>query len=98
MKICTNGDFRKFLILKSVLLTIKPGLMVEIVINNVFDRKNKEILVKSLIKICKNGDFQHISNIFGRKKIFSKIGLSHVLGIPNKHLSTKNQKKQMMKS
>ena len=37
---------------------IEPGLSVGIGIN-VFDRKeNEEILVKSLMKICKYGDFQ----------------------------------------
>ena len=50
------------------------------------------------MKICKNDDFWYISGIFGRKKIFSKIGLSQVLGIPNMHLCAKNQKKLMMKS
>ena len=48
------------------------------------------------MKIYKNGDFQHISSIFGGKKIFSK--KRHVLGIPNTHLCAKNQKKLMVKS
>ena len=50
------------------------------------------------MKICKNGDFRHISGISGRKRIFSKIGLGHVLSIANAHLNGKNQKKLMMKS
>ena len=50
------------------------------------------------MKICKNGDFRHISGIFGRKKFFSKIGLGHILGIINTHLCAKNQKKLMIKS
>ena len=33
-----------------------------------------------------------------RKKKFSKVGLGHILGIPNTHLCAKNQKKLMMKS
>ena len=37
------------------------------------------------MKICKNGDFRH--------KFYSKIGVGHVLGIPNTHLCAKNQKK-----
>ena len=64
--------FRKFRLQKSVLLTIEPCLMVGIVINNVFVWKNNEIKGKSLRKICKNGDFRHISGIFARKKIFHK--------------------------
>ena len=32
------------------------------------------------------------------KKFFSKIGLGHVLSIPNTHLCAKNQKKLMIKS
>ena len=50
------------------------------------------------MKICKNGHFQHISGIFGRKKLFLKIGLDHILGIPDTHICAKNQKKIMMKS
>ena len=50
------------------------------------------------MKICKNGDFRHISGILGRKKLFSKIGLSHVMGIANTHFCAKNQEKQMTKS
>ena len=51
------------------------------------------------MKICKNGDFRHISGIFGRKRIFfSKIGLGHDLRIANAHLYRKNQKKLMVKS
>ena len=50
------------------------------------------------MKIYKNGDFRHISGIFGRKKMFSKIGLNHILGIIHTHLCAKNQKKLMMKS
>ena len=55
---------------------------------------------KSPIKICKNSDFRHISGIFGRKKIFSKIRLGHVLSIANTHVYGKNKKNQieMMKS
>ena len=47
------------------------------------------------MKICKNGDFQHISGIFGRKKLFSRIGLGHVLIIPITHHCAK---KLMIKS
>ena len=47
------------------------------------------------MKICKIGDFRHISGIFG---IFSKIGLGHVLSIVNMHLCAKNQKNLMIKS
>ena len=50
------------------------------------------------MKICKNGDFRHISGIFGRKKLFSKIEIGHFLGIVNTHLCAKNWKKLMMKS
>ena len=50
------------------------------------------------MKMCENGDFRHISDIFDRKKFFSKIRLGHVLRIPNTHLCAKNQEKQMMKS
>ena len=50
------------------------------------------------MKFCKNGDFRHISGIFGRKKFSSKIGLGHVLDIAKTHLCVKNQKKLMMKS
>ena len=64
--------FRKFWHQKSVLMTIETSLMVVIVINNVFVSKNNEIRRKNLNKICKNGDFRHISGIFGRKKIFLK--------------------------
>ena len=39
-----------------------------------------------------------ISGIFGRKKSFSKAGLSHVFGIANTHFCTKYQKKLMKKS
>ena len=42
--------------------------------------------------------FRHISGIFGRKKIFSKIGLSHILGIASTRLCAKNREKKMMKS
>ena len=65
-----------------------------IVINNLFDRKNEEIFVKGLMKICKNGYFRH----FRPEKKFLKIGLGHVLGFANTHLCAKNQKKQLMKS
>ena len=53
---------------------------------------------KSLIKIYKNSDLRHIFGTFGRKKIFSKIGLGHILNIPNAHLCAKNQEKLIMKS
>ena len=43
------------------------------------------------MKICKNGDFRHISGIFSRKKNFSKIG--HILGIINTHLCVKKSEK-----
>ena len=33
-----------------------------------------------------------------RKKMFSKIGLSHILGIANTRFCAKNQEKKMMKS
>ena len=49
------------------------------------------------MKISKNGDFRYISGIYP-EKILSKIGLGHVLSIPNMHLCAKNQKKLMMKS
>ena len=49
--------------------------------------------MKILVKICKNGDFRNISSTFGRKKLFSKIGLCHDLSIPNTHLCAINQKK-----
>ena len=54
--------------------------------------------VQRIKKICRNGDFQHISNIFGGKKMFSKIGLGHILGIANTRFCAGNQEKQMMKS
>ena len=68
-----------------------------IIINNVFVWKDNKIQGKSLMKISKNGDFWHISGIFGRKKFFSKIGLGHVMSIANMHLCAKNWKKLMMK-
>ena len=49
------------------------------------------------MKISKNGDFRYISGIFGQKKFFSKIQLSHILGIANTRLCAKNRKKLMMK-
>ena len=43
-----------------------------------------------------------ISGIFpafsAGKKVFSKIGLGHIMGIANTHLCAKNQEKLMMKS
>ena len=60
--------------------------------------KNKEILGKSPMKICKYGNFRSFSGIFGRKRIFLKNDLVHVLSIANAHLFGKNQKKLMMKS
>ena len=60
--------FRQFWLQKSVLLTVEPCLMVGIVVNNVFLWKNKEILGKSPMKICKNGDFRH----FRPEKNFSQ--------------------------
>ena len=50
------------------------------------------------MKICKNGNFRHISGIFGQNRIFLKNGLGHVLSIANTHLYGKNQKNVMMKS
>ena len=55
--------FRQSRLQKSVLLTLESCLMVGIVITNVFVWKNKEILGKSPMKICKNGDFRHILGI-----------------------------------
>ena len=46
----------------------------------------------------KSNENQYISDIFGKKKFFSKIQLSHILGIANKRLCAKNRKKLMMKS
>ena len=46
----------------------------------------------------KNRFLRHIYGIFGGKNFFSKIGLGHVLSIPNTHLCAKNQEKQMIKS
>ena len=40
-------------------------------------------------------DFRHFQP---EKNFFSKIGLSHILGIANTHLCAKNQEKLMMKS
>ena len=60
--------------------------------------KNNEICRKSPKKICRNGDFRHISAFSAGKKFFSKIGHSHILGIANTRLCAKNQEKQMMKS
>ena len=45
------------------------------------------------MKICKNGDFRHISGIFGRKKNFSKIRLGHILDIINTLLCAKKLEK-----
>ena len=50
------------------------------------------------MKIWKNGDFRHISGIFGRKKIFPKNRTQPCLSIANTHLCAKNQKKLMMES
>ena len=72
--------------------------MVGIVISDVFKWKNNKIYGKSPNIIFKNGDFRHISGIFGRKKNFSKIGLGYVMSIANTHLCAKNLKKLMMKS
>ena len=41
----------------------------------------------------KNRFFSHISGIFGRKQIFSKTGLGHVMSIANMHLCAKKWKK-----
>ena len=57
----------------------------------------KRIMTKSRGN-ANNWFFRHISGIFGRKKIFSKIGLSHIFGIANTRLCAKNQEKQIMKS
>ena len=66
------GENWQFRLQKSVLLTIEPFLMMDIVINNIFEWKNNEIKGKSPMKICKNCEFRHISGIFGLKKIFLK--------------------------
>ena len=66
--------------------------------NNVFMWKNNEIWRKNPNKICKNGDFRHISGIFGWKKFFLIIRLGHVLSIVNTHLCAQNEKKLMIKS
>ena len=50
------------------------------------------------MKICKNGNFRHISGISNGTEFFSKVGLGHVLSIANAHLYGKNQKKLMKKS
>ena len=71
-KLAVPAIFRQFRLQKSVFLTIETCLMVGIAINNVFVWKNNEIWRKNPNKICKNGDFRHISGIFGRKNFFSK--------------------------
>ena len=71
-KLAVPAIFEKFRVQKKVLMTIEPCLMVGIVINNIFEWKNNEIKGKSPMKICKNGEFRHISGNFGRKKIFLK--------------------------
>ena len=57
--------------------------------------KHKEKVRTKSAKTAISGIFPAFS---AGKKIFSKIELGHVFGIPNTHLSTKNQKKVMMKS
>ena len=61
-------------------------------------KKNKKYREKVRWKSAKTG----ISGIFpafsAGKKIYSKIGLGHVLSIANTHLHGKNQKNLMMKS
>ena len=49
------------------------------------------------MKIYKNGDFRHISGIFGRKKNFLENLTPQYLGIPNARFCAKNPKKVMMK-
>ena len=60
--------------------------------------KNEKYIEKVQWKCAKTA----ISGVFpvfsAGKKIFSKIGLGHILGIINTHLWAKNQKKLMMKS
>ena len=53
--------------------------------------KNIEIWRKSPKKICRNDDFRHFRHFQPGKKIFSKIGLSRILGIANMRLCAKNQ-------
>ena len=45
--------------------------MVDIVIDNVYVKKQRNIRKKSM-KICKHSDFRYISGIFDRKKNFLK--------------------------
>ena len=44
--------------------------------------KEQQNMWKSPQKICRNGDFQHISGIFGQKNFFSKIRLGYVFIVP----------------
>ena len=98
-KLAVPAIFSQFRLQKSVFLTIETCLIMGIAINNVFLWKNNEIWRKNPNKICKIGDFRHISGIFGRKKNFSKIGLlGHVLSIVNTRLWAKNYKNLVMKS
>ena len=71
-KLAVPAIFRQFRLQKSVFLTIETCLMVGIAINNVFVWKNNKIWRKTPNKIWKNGDFWHISGIFGWKKFFLK--------------------------
>ena len=57
--------------------------------------KDKE---KSPMKIYKNGNFRHISSIFGRKKIFLKNWTKIFWALLIRIFEQKNLKKQMMKS
>ena len=72
--------------------------MVGIVISNVLSEKTTKYKGKVRTKSAKTA----ISGIFpvflAGKKIFSKIGLGHVMSIANMHLCAKNWKKLIMKS
>ena len=84
--------FRKFRLQKSVLLIIKPCLIVGIVINNVFGRKKMEIYNE---KIQWKSAKAAISFIFLPEKIFleNKIYFSHILSIASTHLCAKKSEK-----
>ena len=59
-------------------------------------------ITKYVEKVQRKSAETAISGIFpafsAGKRFFSKIGLSHILGIANTRLCAKNQEKQMMKS
>ena len=100
-KICRNGDFRhisgifsrKKNFSRKLDSAIFWALLIRVFVQQI--RKNEWW---NLEIMRKNRFFLHISGIFGRKKMFSKIGLSHILGIANTRFCAKNQENQMMKS